>query len=183
MSQPAEGPQPPDDGTREKVFEKSYDEVLLFLKHQDDKINRVLTALAFLTAAGVTLYIFSRSDTAASADFPTVANVEVHMDDYFFASFIIGVAVSVALALVSLDPTSFVPHFFGHHHQGAPRKHSLLYYDAIARHEDRDSVYDEPNSLTTWDHRGGRLAPPAPPFQLSAPISRTRFEGHRPANT
>jgi hypothetical protein len=45
----------------EDPFKQSYAEVLLFLKHQDDKINRVLTALAFLTAAGVTLYIFGRS--------------------------------------------------------------------------------------------------------------------------
>jgi hypothetical protein len=45
-------------------FKESYNEPLLFLKHQDDKINRVLTALAFLTAAGVTLYIFSRSNPA-----------------------------------------------------------------------------------------------------------------------
>jgi hypothetical protein len=38
------------------IFQHSYDEVLAALKHQDDKLNRTLTALAFLTAAGVGLY-------------------------------------------------------------------------------------------------------------------------------
>src|SRR4051794_32943287 len=37
---------------RADVFARSYDEVLAALKHQDDKLNRTLTALAFLTAGG-----------------------------------------------------------------------------------------------------------------------------------
>jgi len=133
----------PTNKVREKVFGKSYNEVLLFLKHEDDKINRVLTALAFLTTAGVTLYIFSRSDEKAYADFPTFGNTGVHIDDYFFASFIIGVALSVALALVSLDPTSFLPFFLRHPHDEPADEHSLLYYAAIARHPNWSDVYGE----------------------------------------
>jgi hypothetical protein len=114
---------------------QSYDEVLLFLKHEDDKINRVLTALAFLTAAGVTLYIFSRSDPNAYADFPRFANSGVRVDDYFFGSFIIGVGLSVALTLVALDPTSFLPGFLSEPPQRKDR--SLLYYRHIAAF-DRD---------------------------------------------
>ena len=87
---------------REKVFSKSYDEVLLLLKHEDDKINRVLTALAFLTAAGVTLYIFSRSGKGGP-DFPSFGGADIKMDDYFFACFGVGVAMPWRW---SLDPTS-----------------------------------------------------------------------------
>ena len=115
------------------VFWHSYSEVLLFLKHQDDKINRVLTALAFLTAAGVTLYIFSGSDRLSQADYPRFTDSGVRIDDYFFGSFIVGVAVSVALALVSLDPTSYFPRFLG---QTAVGERSLLYYAAINEQSD-----------------------------------------------
>src|SRR3954452_18910551 len=93
---------------QKEVFDRSYSEVLLFLKHQDDKINRVLTALAFLTTAGVTLYIFSRAKPA-SPDFPQFANSYVHADDYFFGAFLLGLFASVVLALAALDPTSFTP--------------------------------------------------------------------------
>jgi hypothetical protein len=138
---PTSGP-PADADTREKVFEKSYGEVLLFLKHQDDKINRVLTALAFLTTAGVTLYIFSR--TPDGPDFPRFADSRIRIDDFFFASFIVGVAVSVALALVSLDPTSFLPPLLtgrDERKEGEERSRgdrSLLYYGAIARMKEGD---------------------------------------------
>ena len=123
--------------TQKDVFGQSYSEVLLFLKHQDDKINRVLTALAFLTAAGVTLYIFSRSDASAYADFPTFANAGVSLDDYFFASFIVGVAVAVALSVVALDPTAFEPKFLESggkkpEKNGPGSESSLLFYGAIA---------------------------------------------------
>ena len=50
------------------VFARSYDEVLAALKHQDDKLNRTLTALAFLTAAGVAL--FARAATSGATVLP-----------------------------------------------------------------------------------------------------------------
>ena len=127
---------------RAKIFRESYNEALLFLKHQDDKINRVLTALAFLTAAGVSLYIFSRPQQAA--DSPMFENAYFGADDYFFASFLIGLFVSVAFALVALDPTSFVPRFF---RPISDRSSSLLFYRAMADQskEEWDRIYDDPN--------------------------------------
>src|SRR5437764_717220 len=64
LAQPARmPPAPTDPGSegsewegRSEVFARSYDEVLAALKHQDEKLNRTLTAIAFLTAAGVTLF-------------------------------------------------------------------------------------------------------------------------------
>ena len=127
--------QPPSqEDIQEKVFAHSYGEVLLFLKHQDDKINRVLTALAFLTAAGVTLYVVTRAPSVDGlAPPPTFSNTHVQLDDYFFASFILGVALSVALSLVALDPTSFRPRFLDRHPDPDTEKHSLLFYEAIQR--------------------------------------------------
>ena len=53
---------PKDEWTgRAEIFEHSYDEVTA-LKHQDDKLNRTLTALAFLTAAGIALFALGHQD-------------------------------------------------------------------------------------------------------------------------
>jgi hypothetical protein len=108
-----------------QVFERSYDEVLLFLKHQDDKINRVLTALAFLTAAGVALYVFGRAKPPLT--FPHFANSAITADDYFFGAFLIGLFFAVSFSLIALDPTSYAPRFLD-----APEgSKSVLYYRAI----------------------------------------------------
>jgi hypothetical protein len=132
--------QPLSDKDKAEIFKESYGETLLFLKHQDDKINRVLTALAFLTTAGVTLYIFSRQP--AKPDFPHFANTYVRADDFFFGAFLIGLFGSVSLALVALDPTSFAPRFARVAEPG-----SILFYRAIAgmSAEDWDEVFSDPH--------------------------------------
>jgi hypothetical protein len=107
-------------------YRESYNEPLLFLKHQDDKINRVLTALAFLTAAGVTLYIFSRSHDGPN--FPKFSNAYVTADDYFFGCFLLGLFFSVSLSVIALDPTSFTPRFFDDPQEPT----SVLFYRSIA---------------------------------------------------
>jgi hypothetical protein len=120
-------------------FKAAYDEPLLFLKHQDDKINRVLTALAFLTAAGVTLYIFSRA--GAPPDFPHFSNSYVSVDDYFFGCFLIGLFFAVSLSIVALDPTSFTPRFVDTPDEPSPEKPgSVLFYRSIAAWEKSDWV-------------------------------------------
>ncbi|HWB22762.1 MAG TPA: hypothetical protein VG652_07720 [Gaiellaceae bacterium] len=108
-----------------EVFKESYNEPLLFLKHQDDKINRVLTALAFLTAAGVALYISAGS---SGHGLPQFSNSYVATGDYFFGCFIIGLFFAVSLAIVALDPTSFTPRFVD---KPAPPE-SVLFYGSIA---------------------------------------------------
>jgi hypothetical protein len=130
-----------DNDQRLDTLAESYREPLLFLKHQDDKINRVLTALAFLTAAGVTLYIYHPPKSA----YPRFENASFAADDFFFAAFLIGIFLSVAFALVALDPTSFAPRFL-------PRKEgkrdSILFYQAIADREEHewDEISLEPAS-------------------------------------
>jgi hypothetical protein len=101
--------------------------VLLFLKHEDDKINRVLTALAFLTAAAVTLYIFSRG--ATPPDTLGLRGTGLTAADFFFASFVIGLALALFAAIAALDPTSFYPRFIG----AASEPESILYFRAIGQ--------------------------------------------------
>jgi hypothetical protein len=66
------------------IFEKSYDEVLTALKHQDDKLNRTLTAIAFLTAAGVTLFANLAVKIAPPVRFPESA---WNVTSFFFLTF------------------------------------------------------------------------------------------------
>ena len=107
------------------VFEKSYTEVLLALKHQDDKLNRTLTALAFLTAAGVALFL-SLENNVAEADrlrFEGDASVTAVM----FIVFLGAVALGLLTALAAIGPGAAL------RFDDKPAKESLLYYGAIAR--------------------------------------------------
>jgi hypothetical protein len=135
------------------VFEESYTEVLAFLKHEDDKINRVLTALAFLTAAAVTLYIFSRGPLAPST--LDLRHTELTGADFFFATFLVGLALALLSAIAALDPTSFYPRFLGA--QDEPE--SLIYYRAIGQDQlPADSPWRERGADTgeaRWDQIGG----------------------------
>jgi hypothetical protein len=84
------------------VFEKSYNEVLSALKHQDDKLNRSLTALAFLTAAALTLATRVEDlERESPMDFgsgppPT---------DALLVTFVFAVALALVQALVAIGPS------------------------------------------------------------------------------
>lgn len=122
----AAGPPPIDWKGRTDVLEHSYDEVLAFIKHEDDKIGRVLTALAFLTAAGVTLFVFSAQTQTHPLLF---TRPDVDGADVFFAGFMVSLLMSLLFILGAVDPTSQIPGFLPH----GPRRHSILFYRFIHR--------------------------------------------------
>lgn len=75
----------------------AYDEVLDATKHQDDKVGRFLTAIAFLTAAAIAFCTRSdvlgvRYDLDGSVPLPGV----------LFAGFIVFVVVAVVFLLMAL---------------------------------------------------------------------------------
>jgi hypothetical protein len=119
--------------SRRDVFARSYDEVLAVLKHQDDKLNRTLTAIAFLTAAGVAL-------------FARVANARLHFPEsgtsipaVLFVVFLIATALAVVLALVAIGPSASYP-FLGsetarqrRREAYLPEERSLIFYLSITR--------------------------------------------------
>jgi hypothetical protein len=112
------------------VFEKGYGEVLAALKHQDDKLNRVLTALAFLTGAGVALMLNAKN---IEGDSPMRLGTGPEAADVTFVVFLGAVVVALALALAAIGPSSPL---------GLPRKgrdpDSLLFWGEIARDDDWD---------------------------------------------
>lgn len=129
---------------RVAVFRASYEEVLAFLKHEDDKINRVLTALAFLTAAAVALYIFSRGQTPPTT--LPLRGTTLTAGDLFFGSFVIGLVGALLAAVAALDPTSFYPRFLGS--RSEPK--SVLYYRAIGQDDIAEPTDDVPDGRSRW---------------------------------
>jgi hypothetical protein len=111
---------------RAEVLKHSYDEVLAFIKHEDDKIGRVLTALAFLTAAGVTLFVFSSQSQTHPLLF---TRPDVDAADVFFAGFMVSLLASLLFILGAVDPTSQIPGFLPH----GPRRNSILFFRFIHR--------------------------------------------------
>lgn len=109
---------------RSEVFRQSYTEVLLFLKHQDDKIGRLLTALAFLTAAGISLFLFSGRTQEDPLRFDEAA---VDVGDFFFATFIVTLLFALLAVLAAVDPTSQTPRFL----TSEPPRRTILFYGSI----------------------------------------------------
>jgi len=106
------------------VFTKSYDEVLAALKHQDEKLNRTLITLAFLTGAGVALIL---NLDKIIAGHPANLGSGPSVTGLMFVVFIVAVAMALALALAAIGPSSPLS-FPGKR----PEANSLLFWGEIA---------------------------------------------------
>jgi len=116
---------------RARVFKAPYDEVLAFLKHQDDKIGRVLTALSFLTAAGVALFVFSGGRLAHPLVFDST---HIDVADFFFAVFVTSLLFALLAILGAVDSTTQTPRFIEEASQRSDSAtDSILYYGNIYR--------------------------------------------------
>jgi hypothetical protein len=118
--------------SQKEVFEKSYIEVLAFIKHEDEKINRVLTALSFLTTAAAVLFVFGAREEEAKRDF-FFLHGQVHAPDFFFSAFLISLALALGSAIAAVDPTSHYPHFMA---ATRKRKGSVLFHGIISERTD-----------------------------------------------
>lgn len=120
-----------------ELLEKGYDEVLDAVKHQDDKIGRLLTGLSFLTAAtlavaglGGAQYVTRRFDVGSFGDLPLAL--------IFLGIFVAGVVVAVSFLLGAFSTPLRLP---GQRPQGRGYKSTIYFYD-IAR-----------QSLSAWTGR------------------------------
>jgi hypothetical protein len=104
----------------------TYREILAYSERLDDKLRSLITALAFLTTAGISLFVFGSNRTLVDLQWDgrswNVAN-------FFFLFFIGCVVLSLSSALVALDPTTHRPRFFPSRDDGPPsvlHPHGLL---------------------------------------------------------
>ena len=119
--------------SKQEIFKLGYDEVLAALKHQDEKINRTLTALAFLTAAGVTLYIQLRPE-AQDPPAPRVRfnDVGPEVPAVMFVIFLAAVTLALLSALAAIGPSGRLR--FRDPEDAVPEdEKSLLFHTSIAR--------------------------------------------------
>jgi len=118
--------------SKQQIFKLGYDEVLAALKHQDEKVNRTLTALAFLTVAGVALYTQLRpkvQDPPASPVRFNDAGPEVPA--VMFVIFLVAVAFALLSALAATGPAGRVR--FSNPPDDREDERSLLYHASIGR--------------------------------------------------
>ena len=94
---------------RFELLKFSYQEVLDATKHQDDKINRLLTTVAFITAAALALT--SSAMTAHRSPRPSwwTASCALPLASIGLAGFLAGVTVSVILLIVSMTTPLVLP--------------------------------------------------------------------------
>ncbi|MGD0273090.1 MAG: hypothetical protein ABSB96_05115 [Gaiellaceae bacterium] len=111
----------PETNARLMVLERTYQDIYSFGRYLDEKLRSLITALAFWTVAGITLFISTKpNDLTFDGHSWNSANV-------FFLWFLVDVFLCLSSALVAMDPTSHRPHFLG---DRTPRA-SALYYQAI----------------------------------------------------
>ncbi|MFN2587015.1 MAG: hypothetical protein ABR613_02695 [Actinomycetota bacterium] len=134
---PSGGSPPPTDQdawkTRADVFEHSYGEALLAIKHQDDKLARSLTAIAFLTAAGVALY-----NTIGGDDPVLLGSQALSAQTFFFAVFVVSVVFAVAASLAAIGPSTHLGES-----EDSKFWSSLLFYRQIAQDPEWGKYIDE----------------------------------------
>ncbi|HEX8094914.1 hypothetical protein [Jatrophihabitans sp.] len=93
---------------RFKLLEFSYKEVLDATKHQDDKINRLLTAVAFLTAATLALAGLHGGDPLA-ARYLVDGRFALPLGLICLAGFLVGVSITVIMLIASLTTPLVFP--------------------------------------------------------------------------
>src|SRR5437773_3366696 len=109
-------PEVSDRGRRTAIFSRSYEGAISRGRHTDEKLRSLLGAIAFLTAAGVTLFTFAARfsgppSSAAGANGKILAVSPATAGDIVFALFMLGIFLSISSALVALTPDSHAPGF------------------------------------------------------------------------
>lgn len=132
MTEEQRNAQAEDEALKRTLLKISYDELLDATKHQDDKIGRILTGIAFLTAA--VLAFANQSGVGISTRFDLIDR-DVPLLAYAVGAFLSGVVISVSLLLSSLTtgltlPGSKAPKAWT---PDDKKKSSLIYFYSIAR--------------------------------------------------
>jgi hypothetical protein len=125
-------------GKRKEIFEQSYKEVLSALKHQDDKLGRALTAQAFLTAAGITIYTQLGKDSVL-----TFGGQTLTAPRFFFLVFLVSIALSLGFTLSAIGPST------PYKQKGGSPPASLIFYAAIRRDDDWDRCLERSDEVLT----------------------------------
>jgi hypothetical protein len=94
---------------RFELLKFSYQEVLDATKHQDDKINRLLTTVAFITAAALALTTLGHDSAPITATFLVDGRLALPLASIGLAGFLAGVTVSVILLIVSMTTPLVLP--------------------------------------------------------------------------
>lgn len=94
---------------RFELLQFSYQEVLDATKHQDDKINRLLTTVAFITAAALALTTLGHDSAPITAAFVLDGRQSLPLAGIGLAGFLAGVTVSVILLIVSMTTPLVLP--------------------------------------------------------------------------
>ena len=121
---------PEDWKTRKEVFQHSYAEVLAAIKHQDDKLGRALTAQAFLTAAGITIFTQLGDQTPGL----TFGGQALTVPRLFFMTFLVSIVLALGFTLSAIGPST------PYREPGKPGKTSLIFYSFISN-DDKWSKY------------------------------------------
>ncbi|MGI5399191.1 hypothetical protein ACQEVG_06965 [Streptomyces sp. CA-135486] len=147
-AEPDEPPQNQRDKEQLALLEDSFEQVLDATKHQDDKIGRLLTGIAFLTAATLALAALNSANYAARMF--NVPPFTLPLGLVSISVFLLGVAVSVILLLAGLTQPLGLPGITDSRVPGSHIRYSQIYFLHISQ-----MTRDEWQEL--WDHEPEHL--------------------------
>ncbi|MEU9120062.1 hypothetical protein AB0C96_09400 [Streptomyces sp. NPDC048506] len=166
----------PQQVTEEKLslLKEGFDEVLDATKHQDDKIARLLTGVAFLTAAVLALAALN-SGTYAARVF-RVDPYHVPLALIFISIFLLGVAVSVVILLAGLTQPLGLPGITNPSIKGAQLQYSQLYFLHISQvtRDEWKRIWEEQSSGELREKRLESLI-----FEVHSLANRTTYKNDR----
>jgi hypothetical protein len=91
-----------------ELLESSYEEVLDATKHQEDKVSRLLTAIAFITASSLALANFGTFSRAVEHTYD-LGDVKVPLAALTLGTFLVGVVATVVILLSSITTPLRLP--------------------------------------------------------------------------
>lgn len=141
--------QPTDAVLKRALLETSYGEILDATKHQDDKIGRIITGLAFLTAAALAFANQIGVDTRFD-----LVDRRLPLLAYAVGAFVVGVVFTVSMLLSSLTTGLTLP---GSARPSGPTGTvSLIYFYSVARatREEWRARWDRPGAELRADLDG-----------------------------
>ncbi|WLW55287.1 hypothetical protein [Streptomyces sp. YU58] len=145
----AESDRPPEQVEQQLgLLEGSFEQVLDATKHQDDKIGRLLTGIAFLTAATLALAALNSANYAARTfDVPPFT---LPLGLVSISAFLLSVAVSVILLLAGLTQPLGLPGITDSGVAGSHTQYSQIYFlhiSQMTREEWQELWRNEPEYL------------------------------------
>lgn len=124
------------DDIKHGISKEIFDHIIDMLKHEDEKANRILTAMAFLTVAAAAISIpFFENKIGL-----IVVSLDLNLGWLLFFLYVVLVVIGTFFMLAALGPILFIPRMWGETSKDGEKDkiRSLLFFEKITEMKRED---------------------------------------------